>query len=307
LQEKLVTVGSTELPLIWKEKTTPAGRSIFRLAPSMRRTSVNASTGVPWSTPLANQKARSEAFRQGRNPNLQEEVVAIWSTPRASDGEKGGPNMSFGAGGQPLPAQAAHTWPTPRVGNNGGYGNPDRGADGANCRIEDTAAMLHLVAPWSTPTVQDAENCAGPSQFQRNSQALNGQAVTHSAWPTPAVADVEGGRKSRSGARSGELLLNGLAATWPTPQAGTPAQNGYNEAGSTDFSRRVDTIVGARAAPNAPRFGPTTNGEPAQTEKRGALNPEFVFWLMGMPTAWQHSVSQAMQSLPRSPRKSSKR
>jgi hypothetical protein len=28
-----------------------------------------------------------------------------WSTPRASDGEKGGPNQSFGAGGQPLPAQ----------------------------------------------------------------------------------------------------------------------------------------------------------------------------------------------------------
>jgi hypothetical protein len=32
---------------------------------------------------------------------------ALWSTPRASDGEKGGPNQSFGAGGQPLPAQAA--------------------------------------------------------------------------------------------------------------------------------------------------------------------------------------------------------
>jgi hypothetical protein len=29
-----------------------------------------------------------------------------WSTPRASDGEKGGPNMSFGAGGTPLPTQA---------------------------------------------------------------------------------------------------------------------------------------------------------------------------------------------------------
>lgn len=35
-----------------------------------------------------------------------------WGTPRASDAEKGGPNQSFGAGGIPLPAQAA-TWPTP--------------------------------------------------------------------------------------------------------------------------------------------------------------------------------------------------
>jgi hypothetical protein len=30
----------------------------------------------------------------------------MWSTPRSSDAEKGGPNMSFGAGGTPLPAQA---------------------------------------------------------------------------------------------------------------------------------------------------------------------------------------------------------
>lgn len=44
-----------------------------------------------------------------------------WSAPRATDGEKGGPNMSFGAGGIPLPAQAvtaaetyeSQTWPAP--------------------------------------------------------------------------------------------------------------------------------------------------------------------------------------------------
>lgn len=33
-------------------------------------------------------------------------VEHLWSTPRASDGEKGGPNQSFGAGGHPLAAQA---------------------------------------------------------------------------------------------------------------------------------------------------------------------------------------------------------
>jgi hypothetical protein len=31
----------------------------------------------------------------------------LWSTPRSSDREKGGPNMAFGAGGTPLPDQAA--------------------------------------------------------------------------------------------------------------------------------------------------------------------------------------------------------
>jgi hypothetical protein len=45
-------------------------------------------------------------------------AASLWSTPRASDGEKGGPNMSFGAGGQPLPAQmhqASAYWRSPTV------------------------------------------------------------------------------------------------------------------------------------------------------------------------------------------------
>ncbi len=41
-------------------------------------------------------------------------VTSQWSTPRASDGEKGGPNQSFGAGGMPLAAQTSN-WMTPTV------------------------------------------------------------------------------------------------------------------------------------------------------------------------------------------------
>ncbi len=44
---------------------------------------------------------------------LNEFAVTMWSTPRASDGAKGGPNMSFGAGGTPLPTQAVAMWATP--------------------------------------------------------------------------------------------------------------------------------------------------------------------------------------------------
>lgn len=35
------------------------------------------------------------------------DAITMWSTPRSSDGEKGGPNQAFGAGGVPLPAQAS--------------------------------------------------------------------------------------------------------------------------------------------------------------------------------------------------------
>lgn len=43
-----------------------------------------------------------------------ENQVRMWETLRGSDGEKGGPNMSFGASGTPLPAQAAN-WTTPQA------------------------------------------------------------------------------------------------------------------------------------------------------------------------------------------------
>ena len=43
--------------------------------------------------------------------------IARWSTPKASDGAKGGPGQSYGAGGTPpLPAQAAQ-WPSPAAQN----------------------------------------------------------------------------------------------------------------------------------------------------------------------------------------------
>ena len=43
--------------------------------------------------------------------------ITNWSTPKGSDGAKGGPGQSYGSGGMPpLPAQAAQ-WPTPAAQN----------------------------------------------------------------------------------------------------------------------------------------------------------------------------------------------
>jgi len=43
--------------------------------------------------------------------------IRNWSTPKATDGAKGGPGQSYGSGGiPPLPAQAAQ-WPTPAAQN----------------------------------------------------------------------------------------------------------------------------------------------------------------------------------------------
>lgn len=175
---------------------------------------------------------------------------------------------------------------------------------------------------------------------------ISDSASTGAQWPTPTVADVQGGRKSRSGARSGELLLNGLAATWSTPRAmefrETPesfwTRNNKIAANRTKGASGVPLAVQVAAAtwvtPSAwdwkdspgmsttginpdgsertrmdmlPRqvAGTTPSGSSEPTESRGALNPEFVYFLMGFPIEWRLSASRAMQSYRRSPRSSS--
>lgn len=78
-----------------------------------------------WPTPAsANAKQGSEDPEAKRKRSsksglmLTDVAVALRGTPRASDGEKGGPNQAFGAGGMPLPAQASQ-WATPNVPNGG--------------------------------------------------------------------------------------------------------------------------------------------------------------------------------------------
>lgn len=76
-----------------------------------------------WPTPVANDdnktpeshlamKARMPGGPRNTITSLNV-LVQTWSTPRSSDGEKGGPNQQFGVGGIPLPAQASQ-WATPR-------------------------------------------------------------------------------------------------------------------------------------------------------------------------------------------------
>jgi hypothetical protein len=72
-----------------------------------------------WPTPTANDwKGSGPTLErkdgQMRGDRLDYAAEQLWSTPRSSDGEKGGPNQAFGAGGTPLPAQAAQ-WATSSV------------------------------------------------------------------------------------------------------------------------------------------------------------------------------------------------
>lgn len=259
LRDRLAMVGSTESALIWREKVTPAGRSISRLAPWTPPTGDSGSTGSPWPTPRANN-----------------EGATMTGTDRA---------------GWDLPTKM-------------------------------------VTSQWPTPTVRDGEKSplrALPNDPRRSQ--LNDK--MQAQWPTPTVADVEGGRKTRSGERSGEMLLNGLMGQWPTPRVSAGGGNGKPERMMDGGNCRLEDTIAGVAQWSTPRAtdgsnggpnmsfgaggtplptqmahsGPTPTGSTAQTGKRGAPNPEFACWLMGWPEEFTCGVLRAIQSFPKSRRR----
>ena len=115
-------------------------------------------------------------------------------------------------------------------------------------------------------------------------------------------------------------------AGWPTPMAGTPATDEYNEAGNNDSSRKTvelaawttpagtdgeragtmtDQMTGSSLTQKASLVGPvrlTAFGEmltglDAEMESGGQLNPAHSRWLMGVPPAWDGFACTAMQSV----------
>lgn len=243
LRERLATVGSTESALIWREKTTPAEQSISRLAVSTRHTNGTGSTG------------------------------SQWSTPRSSDGEKGGPNMSFGAGGQPLPAQMHQShWGTVRLQSHGNMRENDAS------RLEDQVFMTAKASPWVTPSARDWKDSAGMAIEATN---------------------PDGSKRVRTDVLPRQMVAVDRSAYHPTPQArdGMPPHkpeyiakhkaNGHGMANLNDLLALTGEMEPT---------GPTPNGSLATTAKRGAPNPVFAFWLMGFPAEWISGALEAMRS-----------
>jgi hypothetical protein len=125
---------------------------------------VAAMAGKMWPSPAARDLKGANGTEHLTNgtgrlhlDQLPNFVAHLWSTPRASDGEKGGPNMSFGAGGAPLPAMAA-SWMTPRVAtgkytrDTGQKGKERPTIDGQACRF--SLPPQEPLPPGTTPLQQ---------------------------------------------------------------------------------------------------------------------------------------------------------
>jgi DNA (cytosine-5)-methyltransferase 1 len=130
--------------------------------------------------------------------------------------------------------------------------------------------------------------------------------------PTPSAADGGGGHLTRSGARSSELLLPGIARAYgndellPTPAAADgergPDFARANRAGSggdglVTLCARATLEMGTRWGKYQPaitRWESVTRSAPSPTEPNSKgnprLNPAFSEWMMGWPAGWVTDV-----------------
>ena len=174
-------------------------------------------------------------------------------------------------------------------------------------------------SPWPTPQARDgfpphtaeyvAKHKANGHGMSNLNDTLN---FTGALWPTPTVADAQGGHLSRSGARGNELLLKGMIkAASASPRVTPSARDWKDSAGmatvAEDGRTRLDQLPRQMAVNETAPIGPTLTGSSATTAKRGAPNPIFACWLMGWPEELISGACAGIQLFRNSRRKSSGR
>lgn len=156
---------------------------------------------------------------------------SLWSTPRASDGEKGGPNQKFSGGGQPLPAQAAEMsaalWATPKASDGDGgrttktigggqrtLADPGEGNDGCKC-----SGQLQHGGTTDTRTASHS-SCGGG--YEGRATGEPGSAWSDASWITGSDGKS---RRVKSGVRLLAHGVSGRVAVYRTvEQGGTEIQ-----------------------------------------------------------------------------------
>src|SRR5579862_597492 len=166
--------------------------------------------------------------------------------------------------------------------------------------ISVTASFgLPREATWPTVTSLSSQNSNRPANSR--SQNITREIMERATWATPKASaagpDFAKYERSSTGA---SLQTQMAASTWVTPSA-RDWKDSVGMATQAGDRSRIDQLPRQMSvnSPNATadatvRSGPNTNGSSATTEKRGAPNPQFAFWLMGLDSEYFETVALGM-------------
>ena len=138
--------------------------------------------------------------------------------------------------------------------------NSATGCDGYSLRTSRATSPLAL-----TPCCESYEIWASRLRLaysQRKKSARRTKGSGGSAWPTAATRDHHAQGATHNTAAQSDSLATMVEVKWPTPMAGTPAQNGNAAAGNNDFSRKAETMAAAMwTTPQAHDVTPRGSGQ----------------------------------------------
>lgn len=300
-------IGSDLCEVTWKEWATPWGQSRSRPRARVRTTfGIDTGSSEPthksstWVSPTARDGTRGSLPARPWDTGVPlSQQAAMWQTMVSDDAlerERG----KFNSRGEPkLSAQAIMaSWPTPTSLSGGSETSnlPGNSRNNNNNNIRKHA--MAAIQTWPTPTTRDHKDGEYCANVEVN--GLLGRMV----WPTPT--SLSGGSETSNppgnshNNNNNKIREHAIAAQWPTPTsrdhfpAHTPEYIAEKKAQGHGMANLNDTAS-------------HSSGSSEPTERRGALNPEFVCWLMGFPAEWVYCGVSAMQSIPGRQRRSSAR
>lgn len=239
----------------------------------------------PESQVWKNKVARGAVKANGMLSDDLSSSAAAWSTPRASDGEKGGPNQSFGAGGVPLPAQASQ-WLTPMASDDG------RKATAASHQ----SMLMNQAASWATPTARMYRG-GGKAVTRKDGKSrldmLDWQAES---WPTPmAGAGAQNGNNAAGNNDFSRRVMDLAGGRFPSSALARQTHDGWTCLTPIPFSDLPSdgSISGPLLAEISVcrrwsrRSGGAAGWRGIWTRRpRRQLNVRFAEYLMSSPIGW---------------------
>ena len=220
-----------------------------------------------------------------------ESECTLWQTPVADDAPQRLRGKINSRGEPKLPAQVLLPTPTATP-----YGSNQGGAAGRTGKVRESLETMARNETWPTPTTSPALSASMEANIKEAAR-LHPRGQDHLAarmasrmYPTPGASDGDKGIRTTAGAINevarwkGACLSAHVIAkeTWPTPAA----RDYRSDRASKEYSdKREEHPRGKTLA------WKVTNGT---DPKHGALNPDWVELLMGLPPGWTDVTAESI-------------